>query len=112
MKYIIDGCKFASEPTYFDWDKDHNYPNFEIIDKVRIEREADSLDEAYLWMLTNVPSYAFGSSIVSEDKKSFLLNPVKGFYATIGLPDYKDETIVEYEIKCLTKRMQRVARVG
>ena len=109
MKYIIDGCKFATEPTYFEWDNYHRYPNFKVIDKVRVEREANTLDEAYLWMLTNIPSYAIGCSIISDDGKNFLLNPVKGYYAIIGLPDYKDETIIAYELENVTKRMQRVA---
>ena len=107
MQYIIEGCKFSKEPTYYDWDKEHRYANFEIVDKVEIVREADSLDEAYKWMLENVPTYAIGCSIRSVDKNSFLLNPVKGFYSPIGLPDLNDETIVAFELDNLIKRMQR-----
>lgn len=111
MKYIIDGCKFAKDPTYYDWDKEHRYVNFEIVDRVVIEREANSLDEAYKWMLENVPTYAIGCSVRSEDGKDFILNPVKGYYALIGLPNYEDETIIAYELERANERMQRVARV-
>ena len=112
MKYIIDGCKFAKEPTYFDWDTYCRYPNFEIVDKVVVEREADSLDEAYKWMLENIPSYAIGCSVRSEDGKDFILNPVKGYYIGVGLVDFSDDGIIAYELENLTKRMQRIARVG
>lgn len=110
MKYIIHGYKFADTPTFYDWDKEHKYPNFEIVDNVEIEREADSMDEAYKWMLENIPGYAIGCAVFSEDKKNFLLNPVKGYYACIGLPDVKQETIVAFELANVTARIERQVR--
>lgn len=110
MKYIIHGCKFAETPTFYEWDREHRYPNFEIVDKVEIEREAGSLDEAYKWMLENVPNYAIGCGVYSEDKKSFLLNPVKGYYVCLGLPDLKQDTIVAFELANVIDRIERQAR--
>ena len=105
MKYTIHGRKFSKEHHYYGWDSEHKYPTFDIIDEVVITREANSLDEAYDWMLRYIPEYAIGCSIFSEDKNSFALHPVKDYYACLPeLPDLEQKTLVEYELKCLRGR--------
>lgn len=106
MKYTINGVKFSSDITFRPWDSEHRYPDFEIIDKAIFEKEANSLDEAYEWMLLNHPEYAIGCSVTSEDRRSFLLLPVKSFYLSF-LPDSKQQTIVEHELKCVRQRIAR-----
>lgn len=79
MKYTIYGIKWADEPHYHEWDKSHDYPHFEAIDRVVIEKEFDSLDAANLWLIDNLPQYAIGSCIKCENG-DFCANAVKTHY--------------------------------
>lgn len=101
MKYVVNARKFSNVPTFYEWDTEHRYPTFEIVDEIKIEIDASSLDSAYLWLLKNIPTYAIGCGITNESG-DFMFAPVKDYYCFI--PNYDDSKIVAYEIEQMKLR--------
>lgn len=61
--YDITGTLYSVEPTYYDWDKEHHFPNFAEIDKKIWEHiPVKSIDDAKRWVLENYPDYYMGMS--------------------------------------------------
>ena len=102
MKYIINGHTYANEPYYVSWDTERKYPFFKHVEEIELRLEANSLDEAYKWMLINLPAYAIGCAIRSEDGKSFRIGAEKG-PSYHFLPNLEQDTIVAHELARLQK---------
>lgn len=80
------GCKWSSVPTYYDFDKKHEYPNFEVVAeqkfKINFNRPC-SLAEAELYFLMKHPEWAIGFNC-SNDNGDFSCNCVKGYWFQCG----------------------------
>jgi len=104
MKHFIRANRFSDVPTYFAWDTARKYPDFAIVDSIKIEIDAPDIDTAYLWALTNLPAhYAVGLG-VSNEKGDFLCAPVKGYYYWLN---YDEKAIVDCEIKETIETMKK-----
>lgn len=92
MKYTVSGKIYSDTATYYSWDSEKRWKNFNALDGTEQTWtiEASSLDEAERWFAKNHPERYMGGSIVSEDKQSFLLLAVPSIEYGIG--NYESNT--------------------
>ena len=80
--YEVTIRDYAEEPNYFDFDKDHEWPNYQEIEgseRKFIAPNAHSLEDATKWLLTNYPGNYMGASIVQHVRSGdFMATAVPG----------------------------------
>lgn len=94
MLYEIIANKWGKK-SFFAWDKEKKYPNFETIDEVSIVKDFSNMNDAYLWLIENLPEYSIGAGIYSKENSDFLCVPGKGFYL-INHPEWTDNDIINF----------------
>ena len=95
--YKITGRSWNMEKKWYPWDDKHIYPHFESEDETRFEIQANSLHEAYKWMLETHPGLAVGCSIVCQDNSDFICDAVFDYYYSLGMRTI--EEVVAYNLK-------------
>lgn len=89
--YKIIGSIYSENPTYYDWDSNKKFPNFEEIKREEwMPDNVHSLDDCEKWILENHPSYYMGFSATQQcPSGNFRMGAVpcgeypKGRYETI-----------------------------
>ena len=79
-RYKIFGTKYSTEKSFYKWDTEHRYPTFKALDSMEFFCEAESLDDAHLWMMENQPEYAIGCGINCLDNTDFLCDAIPDYY--------------------------------
>ena len=103
MEYKVTGSLFGEIPSYFSWDGEKHWPQYQEIDEqswiisnyeineIRQEAGDSSIDElkaAEMWLAKNHPDYYMGGSVsrlhdnenldISDEDISFLILPPPG----------------------------------
>lgn len=95
--FKIKGRRWNLEKGFYPWDAEQRFPHYEPIpnSEQEFQVEAESLNHAHLWLITNHPELAVGACVVGVDNDDFLLDAVLDYYvACLGTENY--QTILEY----------------
>ena len=111
MKIKVIGRKYSEKESYYSWDADKQFPNYEEDEVLIWEIEAETLDNGILWLAENHPDYYMGANVVCGNG-DFAMFPVpceeygKGNYETLAARI----AYVQEEIKYISRRAERKAR--
>lgn len=65
--YTISGCEYSDTPTYYAWDKNQEFPKYDMLPETKQTftppvSEVASLEDAEKWMIRNHPELYMGMS--------------------------------------------------
>lgn len=75
MTITVQTTRYGEEATYYTWDKERKYKNYEPIEKHTFEVEAESVQEAEKWLANNHPELYMGAGI-TDHKGNFIMTAV------------------------------------
>lgn len=101
--YKITGRSWNMEKKWYPWDDKKIYPHFDSEDETHFEIQAESLDDAYKWMLENHPNLAVGCGISCKDNSDFLCDAVFDYYYSMGMKTI--EEVVAYNLAECNRRL-------
>ena len=98
--YNITGKAWNMEKKWYPWDDQHKYPHFESEDETKFTVEANSMLEAYKWMLETHPELSVGCGITCENNSDFLFDAVFDYYYALGMRSI-DEVVKHNLQECI-----------
>lgn len=63
-QYTVNGALYSTIAQYYDYDSRLQWPYYRRLESRSWTIEAESLEDAVAWLMTNYPSYYMGGSIV------------------------------------------------
>lgn len=98
--YEIIGYLWNLEKTFFHWDTKREFPHFALEEKKTFSCKANSLMEAWLWMLKNNPLYSIGVNIKCQETGDFFCDAILDYYyLNLGTQDI-NKIVEENIIRC------------
>lgn len=67
MKVTVIGRRFSETPTYPVWDKNREFPHYDMVEEKTWEIDAETLRDGDNWLAANHPDYYMGGSVVCEN---------------------------------------------
>lgn len=67
MKVKVIGRKYSEKATYYNWDKEREFPKYEKLADETWEIEASSLFAGKKWLAENHPDMFMGGNVICEN---------------------------------------------
>ena len=83
MKYLVTAHTWNPEVSYYSWDTEHKWANYNHNETVEFTIEAANLDEAYVKFMTEHPEYGVGCGIRCLENSDFLFDADLDYYVSL-----------------------------
>lgn len=67
MKIEVIGRKYADVATYYTWDTEKKWKNFEKVEEQTWEIEGETLYDGEMWLAENHPDMFMGGNVICEN---------------------------------------------